>query len=198
MPPEIRCKIFSYVLGSYDIEIRTEHVKFIHETRTWIHRVTHKARPPGAPRGENYVFPAWWIKPTFCLPMVCRQIYHETALLVYQLNKFHFTGTARKVKGKYGNAWYNATDYWIEHRTRAQKDTLVTIEPHLRYVDEYTSNRRPAYSKTFQNLKHLIVPIHWTVKGGLWGEYIQEQVHAREKGRVAISFNYLEPEAGEI
>ncbi|KAF2468273.1 uncharacterized protein BDR25DRAFT_316388 [Lindgomyces ingoldianus] len=194
MPPEIRNKIFGYVLGGHDIKIQVEKNKYILETRQWSHDIWHVARPLDSP--QNCDPSPYSVKPNFQLLRVCRQIYNEAAVLPYKLNNFSFAGSARKYLGKYGNNWYNPTDYWVERRTIAQLQAVTTLEPSVRYMDEYTSKRRPAFRRRFPKIKHLIINIPW--KGTeRWTEWSKQIVVMREKGKVDIEWRYLErPPAG--
>ncbi|ORX94518.1 hypothetical protein BCR34DRAFT_220843, partial [Clohesyomyces aquaticus] len=127
LPPEVRNQIFSHVLGSCDIDIHTKHVEYFPETKQWPHRIWHVARPLDSERDLEYAISSRSRKPDFQLPLVCRQIYHETKLLHYALNRFHFAGSARNVVGKRANSWYNPTDYWIEQHTKAQIEAVTMI-----------------------------------------------------------------------
>jgi hypothetical protein len=154
LPAELRNKIFADALGGYDILFHAIHADYNSSTDIYT-RVRSTIVPSN---GEEKGF----IKPTFQLPRVCRQLYAETALLPYTLNHFKFNEQwLYKQGGKYSGTGYTAMDVWIESRIPAQLKAIRSLEVPPRYWSSYTSCRRPAFKKRFPGLKKVVFHCQW-------------------------------------
>jgi hypothetical protein len=99
------------------------------------------------------------------LPQTCRQIYHETATLVYSANAFNF---------------YNARAMWkwVGNRLVAQREAIryVTLSSHA-YKDEYVmegGKRRKVASALEQNLRLLCPNLVYVEEDLRWGRHALE------------------------
>ncbi|PVI02469.1 hypothetical protein DM02DRAFT_727132 [Periconia macrospinosa] len=87
-------------------------------------------------------------KQAWNLPATCRQIYNETATLIYSLNTFVFAGTLPRVFGKRDGP-DGALEGWITERSHAQLHAIRAIRPH--WMDMISA----ASENTGFSLKHL-------------------------------------------
>ncbi|PSN62284.1 hypothetical protein BS50DRAFT_624977 [Corynespora cassiicola Philippines] len=112
-----------------------------------------------------------FIRPTFQLPRACRQLYAETALLIYQLNHFEFDLDPRTAyvfraegggggrAGKYGGFSFNIMDLWVERRAAAHLRAIPSIESPVLYSEQYLRKveadvfKRPAFVTRFPNIR---------------------------------------------
>lgn len=99
LPGELRTKIFKYALGGMHIV----HGDFRGHS-TWA-TVVHTT---------SGVSVSWQQGFRFTLPRVCRQVYSETATLVYSQNIFHFPSI-------------RSFDYFFPPRKRAQIEAITTL-----------------------------------------------------------------------
>lgn len=83
-----------------------------------------------------------FVKPRFTLSLVCRQLYVETSLIPYMMNKFSFSSLV-------------AMNFWIKNRNPAQKRAVRSLVPNFEYLDRVKRGSRKHPQRYFPNLKHI-------------------------------------------
>ena len=109
LPAEIRNMIWKFALGGYIVNID----RVLEGGK----RDPPKIRPMYPPNASNV---DWKWSAIFKLPQVCRQVYAETATMVYQHNTF--AGYLTEYRG---GSW----DFFVSCRLPAQIDAVVSIRP---------------------------------------------------------------------
>lgn len=87
-----------------------------------------------------------FVRPTFQLPQVCRQIYCESSPLMYTKNRFSFDSL-------------RATDGWIKSRPLGQKRLVTSINVPFQYMNLYYGGFRKPFNEKFPNIKQIGVPL---------------------------------------
>jgi hypothetical protein len=103
-------------------------------------KLGYDARPEGLQDG--LVIPHVFVKPAFTLPSVCRQVYVETAAMVYTLNKFTFTDL-------------QTLDRFIRDRELGQRRLITSIDVPFEYFRLYADEIRKLFRQTFPNIKRI-------------------------------------------
>ncbi|KAJ4296249.1 beta transducin [Kalmusia sp. IMI 367209] len=151
LPSEIRNRIFAYAMGGHVITIKVTKT-FDIDAFTISHKLCSTSRQRGK-RTRDSAAPPWQ------LPLVCRQLYAETALLPYSLNSFRFVDRNDLVKatGKYKGPHYNVLDLWFEKRRPAQVKAIQFLHVPARYLRKYIERKRPSFQKRFPNIRKVIL-----------------------------------------
>ncbi|KAF2013418.1 hypothetical protein BU24DRAFT_464201 [Aaosphaeria arxii CBS 175.79] len=136
LPAEIRCKIYEYALGGYDISI----VRRIASTSGNATDFLSFYDGVEIPRGSRSIE-----KPNIGLLRVSRQIYVETALLPYVYNTFCFDLAL-------GNSTFTP---WMKARRPAQRRAVHCIRLHYRHLVSIFAERRKPLRAFFPNLKYI-------------------------------------------
>jgi len=209
LPSEIRNKIFEYVLGGYDIYISAYNAQSMsrhtaHSNGGMLRRniqLTHRMVTMMLPQGTPFR-PArpTDILPAMSLPRVCRQLYTETGLLPYMLNRFKFSDSRdvlRKNVGKYTN-WnqYNALDLWLEHRLPVQIRALASLAPTAHYIERYYWKKRSAFTSLFPGLRVLDLGLQFRSEDEVGGEGEKWRTEARKRD-VESGLQVLFPKASK-
>ncbi|KZM25614.1 uncharacterized protein EKO05_0001866 [Ascochyta rabiei] len=138
LPGEIRDKIWRYALGEHEISIqnlsREEVVSDGYEIRT-LH-------------SEALVSPGF-VRHTFQLPKVCRQVYVESSHHVYLLNTFTFLSMG-------------AFDRWIKNRCFGQRRLIASLDIPRVYTRLYRSGFRRSFRQKFPNIRRIGID-NWTL-----------------------------------
>jgi hypothetical protein len=136
LPAEIRNMIWDYAIGHHQIDIRNK----LRDGKLYDVKLGYEARPEAIQSGS--ITPRVFIKPTFTLPSVCRQIYVETAPKVYTLNTFTFTD-------------YRTLDRFIKERALGQRRLIASIDVPFDYFRMYSDDFRKPFRQTFENLRRI-------------------------------------------
>ena len=92
-------------------------------------------------------FPRSFVRPTFALPQVCRQVYVEAAPFVYTLNTFGFDG-------------FVAFDRWVKNRPLGQKRLVNSVNMPYDYMHLYRHGFRKSFCQKFPNIVRIGVDEH--------------------------------------
>lgn len=136
LPGEIRTKIWKYSLGYHKID-------FSHRSQGQSVQPTLDIRPL---RTATY-FPRPFVRPSFALPQVCRQIYVESSPFIYTLNTFSFNGS-------------RSFDRWFKDRPLGQKRLVASVNVTADYAKIYLGGLRSAFSQKLPNIKRVGVSEH--------------------------------------
>ncbi|KAF2118130.1 hypothetical protein BDV96DRAFT_597004 [Lophiotrema nucula] len=139
LPAEIRHLIWSFAIGGNYIVITRRIGTYV--------GLKHESKPMGHSLHGQPATPSNYRPPALHLPRVCRQIYLETALLIYKLNKFVFPRSWHYV--------WEAMDVWIKNRILAHKNAVTMIEPSNMFWQSYKMGFRQPLTKKFPNLDHI-------------------------------------------
>lgn len=182
LPAEIRNKIFALALGGHEITITAGHKSFDKKTRLYTYVLTQTALPlSGVISG--------FVKPTFQLPRVSRQVYAETAILPYSLNTFKFTGHVNKRVGKHRGLGYCAMDCWLDHRIPAQIKAIASLVVDDQYFYRYSEGRRPAFKNRFPALQTLIVDLARPISLDLFMQLVFPKVaYTEREGKFSVEW----------
>ncbi|KAF2622060.1 hypothetical protein BU25DRAFT_415585 [Macroventuria anomochaeta] len=168
LPGELRDKIWRYALGEHQVDIQDlsheEPINSIYDIRTLY---PDTLCPPG------------YVRPTFQLPKVCRQIYVEASPYVYSLNTFAFHSMA-------------TLDRWIKSRCVGQKRLIASLDIPRTYMRMYRTGFRRSFRSKFPNISRLGVD-NWT----LFCDYDQIRRLPENKGKGAIDM-WVEAKANII
>ncbi|KAF1925336.1 uncharacterized protein M421DRAFT_13816, partial [Didymella exigua CBS 183.55] len=138
LPGEIRNKIWKLALGDHRVDIQDlineKPIDTFHNERA---RYSHTLCPPG------------FIRPTFQLPRVCRQIYVEASPYVYMLNTFTFHNMA-------------TFDRWIKNRCIGQRRLVTSLDVPCTYARLYRSGFRKPFVSKFPNITRIGID-NWTL-----------------------------------
>lgn len=141
-------------------------------------RLLHTARPMERTSSNSKSY----VKPSFQLHKVCRQMFVEAAPFIYTLNTFSFSGLS-------------AIDLWINSRSTVQLQLVSSIDFPLEYSHLYDHEFREALCKTFPNIQRIgidiLVPylsrsINETLQDRK--QYIMKRIHQREGEDVLVSW----------
>ncbi|CAI6279955.1 unnamed protein product [Periconia digitata] len=143
------------------------------------------------------------IKHAWNLPTTSRQIYSETATLVYSLNTFVFAGTIPESFGERDGP-DGALEGWAAERTRAQLDAITSIRPHwLDLLAQIDSRNGRVLRQYYPSLKTIVCAKRavgytsgWVVRGDLMRSTkrssarleIERKIKAQEGRDVEIVF----------
>ncbi|KAJ4345799.1 uncharacterized protein N0V89_011934 [Didymosphaeria variabile] len=129
LAPEIRNTIWEYAIGGSRIRVFSA---------TYFDRPSKLSYWPFDPSGEPIM------KSAFQLHKVCRQVYAETAPLLYTLNMFSF---------------YHVSDMdrWIKLRPIGQLQLMTSIEVPFQYFSLYDRGLRTKFRKKFPNIKRISI-----------------------------------------
>ena len=123
--------------------------------------------------------PPGFVRPTFQLPKVCRQIYLEASPYVYTLNTFAFHTVA-------------ALDRWIKNRCVGQRRLIASLDVPRTYMRLYRTGFRRTFKSKFPNISRVGVD-NWT----LFCDYDQIRRLPKNKGEGAIDM-WIEAKANII
>ncbi|KAF1911610.1 hypothetical protein BDU57DRAFT_95101 [Ampelomyces quisqualis] len=138
LPGEIRNKIWMFAQGYHRIDIGKRSRK-----RSWPIGLTLAIYPMNAATH----FPRTFVKPTFALSRVCRQIYVEASSYIYTLNTFGFDGFA-------------SFDRWAKDRALGQARLITSINMPYDYTHLYRRGFRTSFRRKFPNIKRIGVDEH--------------------------------------
>lgn len=93
--------------------------------------------------------PPGFVRPTFQLPRVCRQIYVESAAYVYTMNTFAFHSIA-------------TADRWIKNRCVGQRRLITSLDVPRTYARLYRSGFRKNFTTKFSNICRIGID-NWTL-----------------------------------
>lgn len=149
--------IWKLALGDHQIDIQDvrieEPIQSIYDMRT-VYPVT--LCTPG------------FVRPTFQLPRVCRQIYTEAAPYVYTLNTFAFHTI-------------NTLDRWIKNRCVGQRRLIASVDIPRTYSRLYRSGFRKTFRSKLPNISRIGID-SWTLFCG----YDEMRRLPESKGRGAL------------
>ncbi|KAF2636608.1 hypothetical protein P280DRAFT_483570 [Massarina eburnea CBS 473.64] len=152
LPGEIRNKIFGYAICDYTIQI---HDKRCGSKTT--QTIVAFARPSNHPK---FLLDKA-IRPSFLLPIVCRQIYVETAPRIYLGSTFKFD-TVKPM------------DRWIKNRTGSQLNLVASVDVPFEYMRQYSDSGRKAFSEIFPNIQRIGVDMYVLYFGRHLGETVRD------------------------
>lgn len=112
--------------------------------------------------------PLGFVRPTFQLPRVCRQIYVESAPYIYTLNTFAFHSVA-------------TFDRWIKNRCLGQKRLIASLDVPRTYARLYRSGFCKSFRTKFPNISRIGID-NWT----LFCEYEEIRRSPGNNGRAAL------------
>jgi hypothetical protein len=95
-------------------------------------------------------FPRTFVRPTFALARVCRQLYFEAASFIYTLNTFGFDS-------------YATFDRWIKNRAVGHTRLIASIDMPFDYMHLYRRGFRRSFRNKFCNIKRIGVDEHVAV-----------------------------------
>jgi hypothetical protein len=166
LPAEIRNKIWAYAVGGHQVDC--------HDVDT--HLPYGPARAVGRVHGE-FTLAQGVVAPNFKLPLVCRQVYVESASLIYTHNTFAFDHLF-------------TIDAWIRERTQGQRRIVASINAPLQYMRMYRTGKRKQFYRTFPNLQRLGID-NWIphfespiISGSVDGKSMLEQARERIEAEV--------------
>lgn len=93
-------------------------------------------------------YPVQWnyIRPTFLLHKICRQMYVETSPLIYTLNTFTFNNV-------------DTMDRWIKDRAPGQLRLVTSVDVPMEYMRLYHLGFRKKFCAKFPGIKRIGVDI---------------------------------------
>lgn len=112
--------------------------------------------------------PIGFVRPTFQLPRVCRQVYLEASAYVYTENTFAFHDLA-------------SFDRWIKNRCIGQRRFVASLDIPRTYTRLYRSSLRKGFRLKFPNIKRIGID-NWT----LFCDYDQTRRQPKAKGRSPV------------
>ncbi|KAF2831596.1 hypothetical protein CC86DRAFT_402107 [Ophiobolus disseminans] len=176
LPGEIRNKIWMYTLGYHNVNIGLRSCK-----RSWPIGHTLDVRPLH-PASR---FPRIFLRPTFHLPEVCRQIYVESAAFTYTLNTFSFD--SRKT-----------FDRWVKARPLGQRELVTSVNVPYDYMHVYRHGFRRTFCEKFPNIARIGVDEHIPFFERRYGEkdvILAKQrtvafIHEKEGKRLVVEWHY--------
>ncbi|KAF1839896.1 uncharacterized protein K460DRAFT_437847 [Cucurbitaria berberidis CBS 394.84] len=132
LPGEIRNKIWNYAVGYHQINI------------------SHSSYGRSSPIVSSCeVRPLYtnanlrtFIRPTFQLYKVCRQMYVETSAMIYMLNTFGFKGSG-------------TFDRWIKKRAIGQRRLINSVDIPYEYMRLYRGGFRKLFREKLPNIKRI-------------------------------------------
>jgi hypothetical protein len=86
--------------------------------------------------------PRTFVRPTFALPKVCRQMYVESSSFIYTLNNFGFDSQ-------------KTFDRWIKDLTLGQKCLVASVDMPYEYTHLYCKGFRRSFRQKFPNIKRI-------------------------------------------
>ncbi|KAF2797889.1 hypothetical protein K505DRAFT_234490 [Melanomma pulvis-pyrius CBS 109.77] len=138
LPGEIRDTIWRYAVGGHQVDMCGHHRGFKYQ----YNRV--KIRPLGC----EETTPSNFVRPTFQLLQVCRQIYIEASHIVYTMNTFGFNNG-------------DVMDRWIKSIPLGHKRAVASIDVPSMYMSTYTMGTRKPLHRKFPNIKRIGIDIHY-------------------------------------
>ncbi|KAJ4325868.1 hypothetical protein N0V94_000430 [Neodidymelliopsis sp. IMI 364377] len=180
LPGEIRYKIWKHALGDHLIDIQY----LSHEVpmdNIWDINTVYPS---------STLVPPGFVRPTFQLPEVCRQIYLEASPYIYTLNTFAFHSLL-------------ALDKWIKNRCLGQRRLIASLDVPRTYVRLYRSGLRKTFRSKFPNIERIGID-NWT----LFCEYdesrrlhenkLEEPLKLWEDAKVGIVGEVQRKEGGDV
>jgi len=145
--------IWAYALGGHQIDIHGHRRGY---------KFPYKAIVHIAPLESETNF----VTPNFRLPQVCRQIYAESAHMVYTLNTFGFNNG-------------DTMERWIKVLPLGWKRVVTSIDVPLSYMRPYRAGRRQPFQRKFPNVKRLGIDV-------LHLDYIRENGESYEHAKSRV------------
>ncbi|KAF1935112.1 hypothetical protein EJ02DRAFT_389673 [Clathrospora elynae] len=133
LPGEIRTKIWEFALGYHQVNICGQS-----QGNRWNIELGHDTQPLHV----TSTVPRAFVRPTFAIPRVCRQMYTELSAMVYTLNNFGFDN-------------HDTFDRWIKGRAFGQKQLITSIDIPFAYYNLYEGGFRKLFRQTFPNIKRV-------------------------------------------
>lgn len=128
-------------------------------------------------------------KLAFHLSQVCRQIYAETATLIYSRNQFSFTGKVPLISG-HEDGPDGALEGWARDLLPAQLQAITCIRPHWHDIQYYLQKSNMSkFKQLFPCLKHLRVPSRAVNCDAKWpsrGDPMRKHLRQQAKERIAL------------
>ncbi|KAF3040226.1 hypothetical protein E8E11_007275 [Didymella keratinophila] len=138
LPGEIRDRIWRYALGDHQVDIQDfsqeEPVDSVYDLQTLY--------------PDTLCLPGF-VRPTFQLPRVCRQVYVEASPYVYTLNTFAFHKLA-------------TFDRWVKKRCVGQRRLISSLNVPRTYARLYRSGFRKTFTAKFPNISRIGID-NWTL-----------------------------------
>jgi hypothetical protein len=153
LPGEIRNLIWEYAVGGHQVDIHGRHRRCKFLDKVYVH---------SAPLESETNF----VTPNFRLPQVCRQIYAESAHMVYTLNTFGFNNG-------------HTMDRWIKKLPLGWKRVITSIDVPFSYMRLYRNGRRQSFQRKFPNIQRLGIDL-------MYPNYIREQGESYEHAKARV------------
>jgi hypothetical protein len=112
--------------------------------------------------------PPSFVRPTFQLPKVCRQIYVEASPYIYTMNTFTFHSIA-------------TADRWTRSRCVGQRRLIASVDVPRTYARLYRSGFRRTFRSKFPNIQRIGID-NWS----LFCEYDELRRLPENKGKAAL------------
>lgn len=116
-----------------------------------------------------------FIRPTFQLQKVCRQLYVETASIVYTLNTFGFNN-------------YQTFDRWTKQLSVGQKRLVASVDMPSEYMRLYRNGTRKLFREKFPNIKRIGVDLSCAY----YAQHMNNETLSRAKQSVVDSIKEKE------
>lgn len=125
--------IWGYVVGGHQVDIHGHHRGYRFPYRAVVHIEPLESETNS-------------VTPNFQLPQVCRQIYAESAHMVYTLNTFGFSNG-------------DTLDRWVKALPLGWKRVVTSINVPLSYMESYRAGRRQPFQRKFPKIKRLGIDV---------------------------------------
>lgn len=131
--------IWRYALGGHQVDMCGHHrgFRFPYRSSVRIRPIACGEKPP-----SNFV------KPTFQLLRVCRQIYVEASHMVYTMNTFGFNNG-------------DVMERWFKSIPLGHKRAVASINVPSSYMRTYAKGIRKPLHQKFLNIKRIGIDIHY-------------------------------------